>query len=230
MLGLLRCSVHLCSLLPKRNIALCSLKYTRTHYEVLDVSRNACKKEVKTAFVNLSKKHHPDVSTDNDSELFIEINDAYTTLIDPVKRTSYDHELNIIEAYTAGNTRNDKYGGSYGYGTPNQHPFTNSMYTGYHGDYSNTEPYFGVHKTGKRHHSRVVGCLVLLMILVTCLHSFRIHWTHKGFQRASEQESKNNHLIYNSVREKAKSRTLEEQLQTLAKKHSEGLNKFSSER
>ncbi len=219
------CRSH-CQILPTKRY-LSSLNYARTHYEVLDVPRNAHKKDIKSAFLKLSKKHHPDVSADKNSATFIDITEAYTTLIDPARRTSYDHELKIIETYM-NRTGNSQYSGSHGYA--GGRPFTDSTsyHSDYHSDYSKTD--FGVIYEPRRNHGRVVGYLIVLLVVATCLHTFRIHWTHKEFQRISELESNKNYLIYNNVRETAKSSTLEEQLQTLSKKHLEGLNKFKSER
>ncbi|CAF1131453.1 unnamed protein product [Rotaria sp. Silwood1] len=65
------------------------------HYDALGVSSNASTKEIKAAFYNLSKKHHPDVNPhdNNASHKFSTISNAYDILSDPVKRKDYDNEL-----------------------------------------------------------------------------------------------------------------------------------------
>ncbi len=63
----------------------------RDYYEVLGVSRNASKEEIKRAFRSLARKYHPDVSQEADAdERFKEINEAYTVLSDDQKRAAYD--------------------------------------------------------------------------------------------------------------------------------------------
>ncbi len=63
----------------------------RDYYEVLGVSRNASNDELKTAFRNLARKYHPDVSDAPDAEeKFKEINEAYGVLSDADKRAAYD--------------------------------------------------------------------------------------------------------------------------------------------
>ncbi|MDQ7025797.1 MAG: molecular chaperone DnaJ [Anaerolineae bacterium] len=63
----------------------------RDYYEVLSVSRNASKDEIKKSFRTLARKYHPDVSTeDNAEQKFKEINEAYEVLSDDQKRQQYD--------------------------------------------------------------------------------------------------------------------------------------------
>ena len=63
----------------------------RDYYEVLGVSRDASESELKSAFRNLARQYHPDVSDAPDAEeKFKEINEAYGVLSDADKRAAYD--------------------------------------------------------------------------------------------------------------------------------------------
>ena len=63
----------------------------KDYYEILGVSRNATKKEIKRAFRKLAMKYHPDKNKDvNGEENFKEINEAYEVLSDDAKRQKYD--------------------------------------------------------------------------------------------------------------------------------------------
>ncbi|HEY6178114.1 MAG TPA: J domain-containing protein [Kofleriaceae bacterium] len=60
------------------------------YYSVLGVSRDASDVEIKRAFRELARKHHPDVSSADNGEAFREINEAYAVLSDPETRARYD--------------------------------------------------------------------------------------------------------------------------------------------
>jgi DnaJ-class molecular chaperone len=62
----------------------------RDYYEVLGVSRDATDVELKRAFRELARQHHPDVSPNNNGEAFREINEAYAVLSDREARARYD--------------------------------------------------------------------------------------------------------------------------------------------
>jgi len=64
----------------------------RDYYEVLGLSKGASDDDIKKAYRSLAKKYHPDVNPDdkNAEEKFKEINEAYSVLSDPEKKSRYD--------------------------------------------------------------------------------------------------------------------------------------------
>jgi DnaJ-class molecular chaperone len=65
-----------------------------THYDVLQVSRDASAEEIKRAFRTLSLKWHPDRNSSPDAiSKFQEISSAYEILSDDAKRREYNCEL-----------------------------------------------------------------------------------------------------------------------------------------
>ena len=65
----------------------------RDYYEVLSVARGASEQEIKSAYRKLALKYHPDrnpESTEESTEKFKEITEAYSVLADQQKRAAYD--------------------------------------------------------------------------------------------------------------------------------------------
>jgi DnaJ-class molecular chaperone len=59
------------------------------YYSILGVSRNASEQDIRKAYKKQSMQHHPDRG--GDEEQFKKINEAYSTLKDPIKRQQYDN-------------------------------------------------------------------------------------------------------------------------------------------
>jgi DnaJ-class molecular chaperone len=62
----------------------------RDYSTVLGVSRDASDVEIKRAFRELARRHHPDVGPPDNGEAFREINEAYAVLSDADARARYD--------------------------------------------------------------------------------------------------------------------------------------------
>ena len=60
------------------------------YYSILGVDQNADQEQIKRAYRELAKQHHPD-RPDGDIEKFKKIQEAYETLKDPASRQQYDN-------------------------------------------------------------------------------------------------------------------------------------------
>jgi hypothetical protein len=71
-----------------------------THYDVLGVPRGAADEDVRRAYLEMARRHHPDVHATDDTTARLEhaarmtaVNEAWHVLGDPVRRRHYDEEL-----------------------------------------------------------------------------------------------------------------------------------------
>lgn len=64
----------------------------RDYYEVLELSRDADQDQIKSAYVRLARKYHPDFNPGDETAeaKFKEVTEAYEVLSDPEKRARYD--------------------------------------------------------------------------------------------------------------------------------------------
>lgn len=66
----------------------------KNYYDILGVNEEAQENVIKQRFREMAKRYHPDRNADPEAhQLFIEISEAYETLIDPQKRVLYKYRL-----------------------------------------------------------------------------------------------------------------------------------------
>ncbi|WP_299368278.1 DnaJ domain-containing protein [Winogradskyella sp.] len=69
----------------------------KNFYELLGVNSNANDEEIKSAYKAKAKDYHPDKNKGSKAsdEMFKMINEAKDTLLDPMKRLSYDYKIGV---------------------------------------------------------------------------------------------------------------------------------------
>lgn len=66
---------------------------TSNYYAILHVSAAASKAEIKQAYRQLVRLHHPDLNAQAQDEAIKRLNEAYEVLSNPHKRAAYDEQL-----------------------------------------------------------------------------------------------------------------------------------------
>ena len=96
----------------------------KDYYKDIGVKRDASQDEIKKAYRELAKLHHPDKNKDNkkSEEKFKEITEAFEVLKDPEKRKKYDEMLNQPH-FNAGQEFNPS---QYGYKNTKQYNYSSS--------------------------------------------------------------------------------------------------------
>ncbi|XP_018051682.1 PREDICTED: dnaJ homolog subfamily C member 4-like [Atta colombica] len=92
-------------------------RYQQNHYEILNVSPNASQKEIRQAFIKLSKQLHPDTSGKQSHTDFIRLNEAYMILSKENTRRQYDFDLkyNKYNPSYVNNAQNTQYSSQWEY-------------------------------------------------------------------------------------------------------------------
>jgi molecular chaperone DnaJ len=76
-------------------------------YELLEISQESTNEEITKAYKRQALKHHPDKS-DSVENIFIQVREAYDTLIDPLKRKAYDEKLFNPKRKTLGDSLSEQ--------------------------------------------------------------------------------------------------------------------------
>jgi len=76
------------------------MDYNKNYYNILGIINESTDKEIKKAYYTLSKKHHPDINSDIESEsIFKDISLAYKILINSESRNEYDKKSKYGKDY-----------------------------------------------------------------------------------------------------------------------------------
>jgi molecular chaperone DnaJ/curved DNA-binding protein len=76
------------------NARCTDMPQTKDYYDILGVDEDASQRDIKKAYRELARKHHPDRNPDDEGaeERFKEIQEAYSVLSDEDKRKKYDQQ------------------------------------------------------------------------------------------------------------------------------------------
>ena len=192
-----------------------------SHYTVLGVSNNATKAEIRSAFVALCKKYHPDKNPGFDakvtSQKFSRVNEAYSVLIDPAKRSLYDRQLYGGRLHSPDYPRQGK--GDSKFDTYNQRHNAYTYARAY--DYNFKEVDWNNLRSSsqefRRKNFHFLGGLVVFMIFSSFIFSLMIQHNHKVYDERSTERTRKYKAIYDDLIENSKCTTIEEKLDKLKK-------------
>ncbi|XP_076753370.1 dnaJ homolog subfamily C member 4 [Xylocopa sonorina] len=176
-----------------------------SYYEILRISPNATQKEIKAAYIKLSKEMHPDSGTKGCHADFVKINEAYTVLSKKETRDLYDAQLKSHTIY-----RNNSY-------QHTEYIFIKKSYV--HNDYYKQRKMYNVYhsqqkrKVLREDRQRAIKLCAMTIIAGILLHIIMIkrwsdHNRDVALKRSAEIQKN-----YEYIRKRYEGKTLEERLQ-----------------
>ncbi|CAG4951008.1 unnamed protein product [Parnassius apollo] len=82
-----------------KSICICTRLYSfakKSHYDILNLRKNCSDKDIKEAYIKLSKEYHPDMNKNaRAQEQFVQVQEAYNVLGKPNTRAQYDSMIEI---------------------------------------------------------------------------------------------------------------------------------------
>ncbi|XP_046859491.1 dnaJ homolog subfamily C member 4-like isoform X2 [Xenia sp. Carnegie-2017] len=190
----------------QQNKFFLSLKVARflsspSHYDVLNVPKDASQDEIKKAFFEKSKKFHPDVSPSNPHhhKFFLKLNNAYSVIGDKTKRKVYDASLK-----------------------PQWKPYSrvvdlNKQRAHFYYD-TYTEIVDRNPQQFREHNRKIAFGVVIYMICGATLCFIFVGYRHKQYKKQLDINSMKASKLYQESRERSSKYTVKEQLEMLAKK------------
>ncbi|XP_061377048.1 dnaJ-like protein 60 isoform X1 [Danaus plexippus] len=200
----------ICTLVQKFSIA------KKSHYEVLNVRKNCTEKEIKDAFIKLSKEYHPDKNKSSQAQQqFVEIVEAYNVLSKPGSRSRYD-----LNSHHTSNSNVYKTYPSYDY---KYKAYNNQFYNNYTNNNSTnqnqtSDAYYGLKGIRKVPNVviimicfgvAIVGLFLQILVISRSYHFHRKRIDEKSIRLAEELEK---------VRASARGKTNEMQTQQILDK------------
>ncbi|WP_066507634.1 tetratricopeptide repeat protein [Rufibacter sp. DG15C] len=146
---------------------------TKNYYHILGIAPNASGPEIKAAYKRLALKYHPDRNPLNDraEEQFKLVNEAYQTLSDPRRKTSYDLKRQYEK----------NYGQTQAYSNPRYH-YTRQP-AGFQERHYRQRPKKHSHFS-KKDRLITLGIIALVVVLLATI---KLTWDSFAGQRAYQQ-------------------------------------------
>ncbi|XP_073981165.1 uncharacterized protein isoform X1 [Rhodnius prolixus] len=194
---------------------------SESYYDILKVPESCSSKDIRDAFINLSKKNHPDKHLNDPTmhERFIKINEAYSVLINPLSRRAYD--INLHHKKKLGAPESESYREPQRtYPRTSNSMKSESHYTNF-SSYSRGDPftfhyqaatkeqkaeqdaYYGIKGIKKVSNNRIAIVVILFTLLAVVIQLVTIRNSVIRSRERMLEESRKNSLLHAMAREKA---------------------------
>ncbi|XP_048475524.1 dnaJ homolog subfamily C member 4 isoform X2 [Rhincodon typus] len=210
------------------------------YYTVLGIQPDATLKQIKQAFLDQSKKLHPDIDVSNPElhSRFVRLNEAYSVLSKPSSRREYDRRLRLQRHGPPGGAPGNPVGSGGNHGDPFFYNSVNAAPRyGYNMSeqqkyweqfrYATPEDYKEFHNDKKRKRNmKVFGYCVFIMLAGVFIHyvGFRkLEEFHKNFMANKDRAITE---IYNESKERARLNGFKKQQEILRQKHAAFMEKY----
>ncbi|KFB49241.1 AGAP012747-PA-like protein [Anopheles sinensis] len=178
----------------------------RTHYNVLKLQPDCSTRDVRAAFIQLSKELHPDANVSNkakqNDKSFIELLEAYKVLIKPESRAAYDYELSV--------SKHPDLNGQQIFHRPwaeNKERYTNA-----------DQPYYGIKGVKKVSNWTIVLFCAIFMLIGIVLQAVAISKSFTFKRDQLDEFSRKNAITHAGVREEAEKYGNEAQIERMKAK------------
>uniref|UniRef100_A0A8W7JV40 J domain-containing protein n=1 Tax=Anopheles albimanus TaxID=7167 RepID=A0A8W7JV40_ANOAL len=163
----------------------------RTHYAVLKLQPDCSAREVRAAFIQLSKELHPDANVGSsrkyDNKSFVELLEAYKILSKPDSRAAYDYELSLGRDFKT-----------------NDQPVFHRPWASGPKHYSTEEqPYYGIKGVKKVSNWTIVVFCAIFMLFGIVLQTVAISKSFTFKRNQLDEFSRQNAIQHAEVREEA---------------------------
>ncbi|XP_047521289.1 dnaJ-like protein 60 isoform X1 [Pieris napi] len=190
-----------------------SSQIRKSHYDILNLRKNCSDKEIKNAFIQMSKEYHPDKNKDAKAqEKFVKIVEAYNILSKPSSRAQYD---NIMDSQVKTH--------SYVYRTHTPYNFRNNTAYNYY-EQPNSKAndkktgYYGVKGLKKLSNLAITVLCFTVALVGTIIQLVVIRQSYLVHRKRTQEKSKILAEELEKVRENAKGKTNSMQTQALLDK------------
>uniref|UniRef100_UPI00398EEF1B dnaJ homolog subfamily C member 4 n=1 Tax=Pristiophorus japonicus TaxID=55135 RepID=UPI00398EEF1B len=206
-----------------------------TYYNILGIKPDATLEQIKEAFLDQSKKLHPDIDLSNPDlhAQFVRLNEAYSVLSRPGSRAQYDEKLRLqrrappFQPQPGGSPQDDPFFYSHVDSTPGYGKKSEQWRYWEQFRYAPPDASAAFQGTKKRKRNlKVFGYCVFIMFASVIIHyvGFRkLEEAHNSFMNNKDRVITE---IYNESKERARMNGFKKQQAILRQKHADFVEKY----